>query len=104
MVAVDAKTGDYKWHFQSQRHGYHDMDNTQPPAVGEAVVGGVTKKTIYYGSKASVTFILDRTNGKPINGVVERPVAAGLASDPMYPSSRIRPSAAGSPTVSCTSR
>ena len=75
MVAVNAKTGEYKWHFQSQRHGYHDMDNTQPPAVGEAVVGGVTKKTIYYGSKASVTFILDRTNGKPINDVVERAVA-----------------------------
>ena len=75
MVAVDAKTGAYKWHFQSQRHGFHDMDNTQPPAVGEAVVNGVTKKTIYYGSKASVTFILDRTNGKPINDVVERPVA-----------------------------
>jgi glucose dehydrogenase len=38
MVATDAKTGAYKWHFQSQRHGYHDMDNTQPPSVGEVVI------------------------------------------------------------------
>jgi hypothetical protein len=83
MVAVDAKTGAYKWHFQSQRHGYHDMDNTQPPSVGEAVVNGVTKKTIYYGSKASVTFILDRVTGKPVNNVVERVVAPdSRQSDP----------------------
>ena len=74
MVATDAKTGAYKWHFQSQRHGYHDMDNTQPPSVGEVVVDGVTKKVIYYGSKASETFILDRTTGKEIRSVVERPV------------------------------
>ena len=75
MVAVDAKTGAYKWHFQSVRHGYWDMDNTQPPAVGEVVVGGVTKKVIYYGSKASTTFILDRVTGKSIVNLVERPVA-----------------------------
>ena len=31
----------------------------------------MTKKAIYYGSKSSLTFILDRTNGKPITGVVE---------------------------------
>lgn len=74
MVATDAKTGAYKWHFQSQRHGYHDMDNTQPPSVGEVVVDGVTKKVIYYGSKASETFILDRVTGKEIRTVVERPV------------------------------
>ena len=74
MVATDAKTGAYKWHFQSQRHGYHDMDNTQPPSVGEVVVDGVTKKVIYYGSKASETFILDRITGKEIRSVVERPV------------------------------
>jgi glucose dehydrogenase/plastocyanin len=74
MVATDAKTGAYKWHFQSQRHGYHDMDNTQPPSVGEVVVNGETKKVIYYGSKASETFIIDRVTGKSIVGVVERPV------------------------------
>jgi len=74
MVATDAKTGAYKWHFQSQRHGYHDMDNTQPPSVGEVVVGGETKKVIYYGSKASETFIIDRLTGKEIRTVVERPV------------------------------
>jgi len=74
MVATDAKTGAYKWHFQSQRHGYHDMDNTQPPSVGEVTVNGETKKVIYYGSKASETFILDRVTGKEIRSVVERPV------------------------------
>jgi glucose dehydrogenase/plastocyanin len=74
MVATDAKTGAYKWHFQSQRHGYHDMDNTQPPTVGEVVVDGQTRKVIYYGSKASETFIIDRVTGKEIRTVVERPV------------------------------
>jgi plastocyanin len=38
------------------------------------VVDGQTRKVIYYGSKASETFIIDRVTGKEIRNVVERPV------------------------------
>ena len=39
-------------------------------------------KAIYYGSKAHMTFILDRTNGKPLTGAIEmKPVVHGHAPE-----------------------
>ena len=73
LVALDLKTGAYKWHFQSIRHDHWDMDNTSPPPLADLVVNGETKKVIYYGAKVPMTFIIDRTNGKPIAPIVERP-------------------------------
>ena len=51
------------------------MDNVAPTVIGDIQVGGETRKAIYYGSKSSLTFILDRTNGKPITGRDEVPIA-----------------------------
>jgi outer membrane protein assembly factor BamB len=75
LVAVDAKTGEYKWHYQMIKHDITDMDNVAPTVLADIEIGGETKKAIYYGSKSSMTFILDRTNGQPITPVVERPMA-----------------------------
>lgn len=74
VVALDAKTGKYKWHFQSVRHDIWDMDNVHPPLLADVVVNGVRRKLIYYGSKQGQIFVLDRTNGKPALGVEYRPV------------------------------
>lgn len=73
VVALDLKTGAYRWHFQSVRHDIADMDNVHPPVLADVQIGGETRKALYYGSKAAMTFILDRTNGKPLTGVVEKP-------------------------------
>jgi len=72
IVALDLKTGAYKWHFQSIRHDTWDMDNVHPPVLADVTIGGQQKKALYYGSKAAMTFILDRTNGKPLTGIVEK--------------------------------
>jgi quinohemoprotein ethanol dehydrogenase len=75
IVAVDLKTGAYKWHFQSVRHDIFDMDNVHPPVLADVMVNGQPRKVVYYGSKSHKSFILDRTNGKSVNGPVEmRPV------------------------------
>jgi quinohemoprotein ethanol dehydrogenase len=71
IVAVDLKTGAYKWHFQSVRHDIFDMDNVHSPVLADVMVGGQPKKVLYYGSKSHKTFILDRTNGKSVNGPVQ---------------------------------
>ena len=70
IVALDMKTGAYKWHHQSVRHDIFDMDNVHSPVLADVQVGGQTRKAIYYGSKAHMTFILDRTNGKPLTGAL----------------------------------
>jgi quinohemoprotein ethanol dehydrogenase len=73
LVALDLKTGAYKWHFQSIRHDHWDMDNVSPPVLADVVVAGQTRKAIYYGSKTSMTWLIDRTNGQTLTGIVEKP-------------------------------
>jgi glucose dehydrogenase len=64
VVALDYKTGAYKWHFQAVRHDIWDMDNALTPVLADVAIGGETKKVIFYGSKSAFQFTLDRTNGK----------------------------------------
>ncbi|QKJ18336.1 outer membrane protein assembly factor BamB family protein [Microbacterium hominis] len=74
MVAVDAVSGDYKWHYQSIRHDVWDMDNVHPPTLADIEIEGVERKVLFYGSKSGHQFVLDRTNGQPALPVVDRPM------------------------------
>jgi glucose dehydrogenase/plastocyanin len=74
MVAVDMKTGAYKWHYQSIRHDVWDMDNVHPPTLADIKVKGQQRKVVFYGSKSGHQFVLDRTNGKPVLPVVDKPM------------------------------
>jgi quinohemoprotein ethanol dehydrogenase len=74
MVAVDMKTGAYKWHYQSIRHDVWDMDNVHPPTLADIRVKGQKRKVVFYGSKSGHQFVLDRTNGKPVLPVVDKPM------------------------------
>ena len=74
MVAVDRKTGEYKWHFQSIRHDVWDMDNVHPPTLADIPINGQVRKVVFYGSKSGHQFVLDRTNGQPVLPVVEQPM------------------------------
>jgi quinohemoprotein ethanol dehydrogenase len=74
LVAMDATTGAYKWHFQSVHHGQWDMDNTNNPTLANVMIDGVQRKVVYYGTKQGRTFVLDRTNGLPVLPVEERVV------------------------------
>jgi outer membrane protein assembly factor BamB len=81
LVALDLKTGADKWHFQSVHHDFWDQDNVLPPQIADVSVDGLTRKVIYYGSKSGHQFVLDRTNGKPVVPVVERPVPYDVNSN-----------------------
>ncbi len=65
IVALDMKTGAYKWHFQMVRQDIWDMDNVITPSFADVQINGQTKKVLFYGSKSGFQFTLDRTNGKP---------------------------------------
>jgi glucose dehydrogenase/plastocyanin len=74
LVALDLKTGAYKWHFQSVVHDIWDLDNVHAPTLADVRIHGKLRKVIYYGSKSGHQFVLDRTNGKPALPVEYRPV------------------------------
>src|SRR6185437_853432 len=74
IVAMDLKTGQYRWHFQSIHHGIWDMDNVMAPVLADVRIRGRLRKIVVYGSKSGMYFILDRTDGSAPLGIDERPV------------------------------
>lgn len=76
LVAADANTGKYLWHFQVVHHDIWDTDMTGAPALIDIKQGGKTIPAVVAASKNGIVFLLNRVTGKPIYGVEERPVAA----------------------------
>ena len=76
LVAVNANTGKYLWHFQVTHHDIWDADMTGAPLLLDVKRNGKTIPAVAAISKSGLLFLLDRVNGKPIYGVEERPVAA----------------------------
>jgi alcohol dehydrogenase (cytochrome c) len=87
VVALDLKTGEYKWHFQSIHHDIWDMDNVMSPVLADVRIRGRERKVLVYGSKSGMYFILDRRDGSAPLGIDEVPVKqdARQASWPTQP-------------------
>ena len=74
LVAVDANTGKYLWHFQVVHHDIWDDDTQDPPILVDVKHDGKVIPAVITVNKNSLMFILNRVTGKPIYGVEERPV------------------------------
>lgn len=76
LVAVDAHTGKYKWHFQTIHHDLWDWDLPAPPVLFDVKKDGQTIPALALTGKPGLMYILNRETGEPVHGVEERPVAA----------------------------
>ena len=74
IVALDAQTGERKWHFQAVHHGLWDYDFPCAPNLVDVTVDGKPRKAVAQVSKQGFTYVLDRVTGKPIWPIEERPV------------------------------
>ncbi|MGD1094768.1 MAG: PQQ-binding-like beta-propeller repeat protein [Bryobacteraceae bacterium] len=74
VVAVDAETGTYKWHFQTIHHDLWDHDPPAPPTLFDVMRGGARIPALAMATKSGYMYILNRETGQPIFGVEERPV------------------------------
>ncbi|WP_176489054.1 PQQ-binding-like beta-propeller repeat protein [Rhizorhabdus dicambivorans] len=74
VVAVEAKTGRYRWHFQAVHHDIWDYDMTNPVILFDATVDNEMRHGIAAAGKTGWVYILDRITGKPLIGIEERPV------------------------------
>jgi quinoprotein glucose dehydrogenase len=77
IVAVDAATGKYRWHFQTVHHDLWDSDLPNPPVLVDIVQSGRRVPALASVGKTGWMFILNRETGKPVFGVEERPVPKG---------------------------
>ena len=74
VIALDAATGKYRWHYQMVHHDLSDYDDAAAPALLDLTVRGRKVKALVEVTKQGLMFILDRRTGKPVFGVEERPV------------------------------
>lgn len=84
IVAVDAATGDYLWHFQTVHHDLWDSDMPSGGALFDVVENGQRVPVIAQVGKTSYMFVLNRTSGKSVLGVEERPVPKGDVPNEWY--------------------
>jgi len=86
IVALDYKTGQYKWHFQQVHHDLWDYDNPSPTLLFDTVQNGTPRKALVECAKTAWCYFLDRTNGTPLIGIDEKPVPQEPRQTPRQPS------------------
>lgn len=77
VVAVDARSGAYKWHFQTVHHDLWDIDMSHAgPLLSVSTPSGEQKALANVG-KSSLFYVLDAETGEPVHAVEERRVPPG---------------------------
>jgi len=74
VVAIDVKTGRRAWHYQMVHHDLWDYDPPAAPVLVDITVDGRPIKALVQVTKQAFAYMLDRTNGKPVWPIVEKPV------------------------------
>ena len=74
LLALDARTGKYLWHFQTVHHDIWDYDPTAAPQLVTVKHDGKTVDAVALASKNGFLYVFDRVTGKPLWPIEERPV------------------------------
>jgi len=68
IVAVDATTGKYKWHYQMVPEEDWDYTCTQPIVLADIKIGGKLRQVAMQAPKNGFFYVLDRKTGQLISG------------------------------------
>ena len=74
VVALDCKTGERRWHFQTIHHDLWDWDLPSQPVLAEVVRDGQSVPAVVQVAKTGFIFVLHRLTGEPLFPIEERPV------------------------------
>ena len=75
IVALDARTGKRRWHFQFAHHDLWDLDPSAAPQLTTIRHNGRNRDVVVVGAKTTWLYVFDRVSGEPIWPIEERPVA-----------------------------
>ena len=84
VLALEAKTGKYKWHYQFTPHDLFDWDGGQTPLVLNRMWHGRERKLLLQANRNGFFYVLDRTNGElllPAKFVDKLTCATGIGKD-----------------------
>jgi quinoprotein glucose dehydrogenase len=89
VVALDARTGERRWHFQTVHHDLWDYDLLVSPTLVDVAAGGARIPLLVQAGRTGYLYVLNRVTGRPVFGIVETPVppsdVPGEASSPTQP-------------------
>lgn len=87
--------GTLAWYYQTVHHDIWDFDMPSPVVLFNTVMNGQQRLGIGEVGKTGWVYLLDRTNGKPLVGIVEKPVP----QDPVQHTAATQPYPVGDATV-----
>ncbi|MEP7375203.1 MAG: PQQ-binding-like beta-propeller repeat protein [Chitinophagaceae bacterium] len=91
LIALDAATGKYLWHFQTVHHDLWDRDLPTNPNLVTIHHDGKEIDAVAQISKHGYVWLFDRTNGKPVFPIEEKPVPTdnALPGESIWPTQPI---------------
>lgn len=98
VVAVDAATGQVRWHYQTTHHDLWDFDLPSQPLLYDLPDGngGITP-VLVQTSKQGMIFMLNRETGQPVAKVEDREVPQGNVPGERY--AKTQPYSVGMPNI-----
>ena len=76
LLALDAATGERRWHFQTVHHDLWDRDLPAAPNLVTVTRDGRPVDAVAQITKSGFVFLFERETGRPLFPVEERPVPA----------------------------
>ncbi len=82
IVAIDAATGAYRWHFQTVPGDHWDYTATSKMTLVDLEIGGRTRKVLMQAPKNGFFYVLDRETGEFLSGDAVAPFNWTTGLDP----------------------
>ena len=71
LVALDARTGEYRWHYQTVRHDLWDRDLPSPPTLVQLERNGALIDAVALTTKSGHLYLFNRDTGESLYEVYE---------------------------------
>lgn len=68
VIALDADSGELKWHYQFTPHDELDYDSTQVPVLADIEWEGEPRKVMLWANRNGLMYVLDRLTGEFLLG------------------------------------
>lgn len=93
IVAVNADTGEYAWHYQETPEDRWDYDSNSQIIVADLMFGGKSTHVVMHAPKNGVFYVLDAKTGKFLTGTPFTKITWASSIDPVTGRPAINPEA-----------
>ena len=84
IIALDVRTGERVWHFQTVHHDIWNYDNPTAPTLADVTVDGRRIPVLVQTTKQAFAYVLNRETGEPVGPIEERAVPRGHVPGEYY--------------------